>query len=71
MYLQDLVSRLQDLKNDFDKKRQNISVLSEQLEQEKACFHAINGHISELSYWISEEQKTIDQVKQEKIETKK
>jgi hypothetical protein len=61
MSLQVLLGRAQVLQQEFQKAKANLAALSEQMEQAKAGFHMITGHLQEVAHLIGEQQK-LDEV---------
>ncbi len=57
MSLQVLLARAQVLQQDFQKAKGHLASLGEQLEQAKANFHMITGHLQEVAHLIGEAQK--------------
>jgi hypothetical protein len=57
MSLQVLLGRAQVLQQEFQKAKAGLAALGEQMEQAKANFHMITGHLQEVAHLIGEQQK--------------
>ena len=57
MLIDVLNERSKALREEFNKARQNVVNLSEQLEQGKASLNVISGHLNEAAYLLAEAQK--------------
>jgi len=57
MSLNVLLARAQVLQQDFQKAKGALASLAEQLEQAKANFHMITGHLQEVAHLIGEHHK--------------
>jgi len=57
----DLLSkRAKLLQGEIQKAKQNVSTLTENLEQAKANLHKVSGHLQEVWYLIMEQKKVQD-----------
>jgi hypothetical protein len=59
MNINSLNDRVKLLQSELQRRKQNISLLTEQLEHAHIDCHTITGHLNELSYLIAEEMKLL------------